>query len=353
MDEERAPRAVHPQHDLRFKIVMGHAWAVCDFLVHFTDLPFRHSLRVDHLQELPQEWIRPDMKARIADKVWLIRDEEGEPRLVLLLECQSSYDPTMSLRMAEYLTLLGENLAKNEIRRQEGLAVPILPAVYHVGPRPWPTPWYYGATAPDLPQAVILRPGLTVDIHAYAQRKPPPDSLVSCMITLELGRHQLLRNAGASAEILRFVREELRPLLERGPDLLKQDFAAYLTAGFHDVISDWKLSSYAYFSMDVWEGEMVTLSELLQRARAQGQEESRVQGQEEGRVKTLLAERTEYVSLYWDEETGQAFKTLLSQTEAASWPSLRDLHSAYQAGRNPLQLLGASDKGRGQPAQRR
>lgn len=124
MDEARAPRAVHPQHDLRFKIVMGHAWAVCDFLVHFTDLPFRHSLRVDHLQELPQEWIRPDMKARIADKVWLIRDEEGEPRLVLLLECQSSYDPTMSLRMAEYLTLLGENLAKNEIRRQDGQAVP-------------------------------------------------------------------------------------------------------------------------------------------------------------------------------------------------------------------------------------
>ena len=345
MDEERAPRAVHPQHDLRFKIVMGHAWAVCDFLVHFTDLPFRHSLRVDRLQELPQEWIRPDMKARIADKVWLIRDEEGEPRLVLLLECQSSYDPTMSLRMAEYLTLLGENLAKNEIRRQDGQAVPILPAVYHVGPRPWPTPWYYGATAPDLPQAVILRPGLTVDIHAYAQRKPSPDSLVSCMITLELERHQLLRNAGASAEILRFVREELRPLLERGPDLLKQDFATYLTVGFHDVISDRKPSSRAYFSMDVWEEEMVTLSELRQRDHAQGQEE--------GRVKTLLAERTEYVSLYWDEETGQAFKTLLSQTEAASWPSLRDLHSAQQAGRNPLQLLGASDNGRGQPAQRR
>ena len=90
---------------------------------------------------------------------------------------------------------------------------------------------------------------------------------------------------------------------------------------------------------------MVTLNERLQCARAQGQEE--------GRVETLLTERTEYVSLYWDEETGQAFKTLLSQTEAASWPSLRDLHSAYQAGHNPLQLLGASDNGRGQPAQRR
>ena len=70
-------------------------------------------------------------------------------------------------------------------------------------------------------------------------------------------------------------------------------------------------------------------------------------------METLLAERTEYVSLYWGEETGQAFKALLSQTEAASWPSLRALHSAYQAGRNPLQLLDASTNGRGQPAQRR
>ena len=93
------------------------------------------------------------------------------------------------------------------------------------------------------------------------------------------------------------------------------------------------------------EEAMVTLSELLQRGRAQSREE--------GRVETLLAERTEYVSLHWDEETGQAFKALLSQTEAASWPSLRDLHSAYQSGRNPLQLLDASTNGRGQPAQRR
>ena len=93
------------------------------------------------------------------------------------------------------------------------------------------------------------------------------------------------------------------------------------------------------------EEAMVTLNELLQRGRAYEREE--------GRVETLLAERTEYVSLYWDEETGQAFKALLSQTEAASWPSLRDLHSAHQRGHNPLQLLGASDNGRGQPAQRR
>ena len=94
-------------------------------------------------------------------------------------------------------------------------------------------------------------------------------------------------------------------------------------------------------SRDVDEEARVPLNELRQRDRAQGFRDGQ------------LAERTECVSLLWDKEIGQAFKALLSQAEATSWPSLRDLHSARQTGQSPLQLLGASDNGCGQSAQRR
>ena len=92
---------------------------------------------------------------------------------------------------------------------------------------------------------------------------------------------------------------------------------------------------------DANEETRIPLNELRQRDRAQGFREGQ------------LAERAECVSLLWNKEIGQAFKALMSQAEAASWPSLRDLHSARHTGQSPLQLLGASDKGRGQSAQRR
>ena len=74
---------------------------------------------------------------------------------------------------------------------------------------------------------------------------------------------------------------------------------------------------------------MITLAETYQRER-------RV-GEQEGRQQTL----SEYVRLFWDEATSQAFHQRLSALDAALWPSLRALHAAYQEGRDPLQLLVA------------
>ena len=84
---------------------------------------------------------------------------------------------------------------------------------------------------------------------------------------------------------------------------------------------------------------MITLAETYQRERQEG----RRIGEQEGRHKTLLSERAEYVRLFWGEETSQAFRQRLSAVDVACWPSLSDLHAAYQAGRDPLRLLGASN----------
>ena len=80
---------------------------------------------------------------------------------------------------------------------------------------------------------------------------------------------------------------------------------------------------------------MITLAETYQRERQAGEREGRRLGEQEGRQQAL----SDYVHLCWDEETSQAFRQRLSTLDAAVWPPLRALHAAYQAGRDPLQLL--------------
>ncbi len=276
---------------------------------------------------MPQEWIAtgPDLERRIADLAWLIRDRDGRPQLAVLLECQSWYDPTMSQRMARYTLLLGQALARQGLRRADGRAVPILPAVFHAGPRPWLAPWERLASPPDLPQATILQPGLTIDIHAYADDdERPPRDRVSCMIGLEQRRHRWANEDGAFARLLRYVDEALRPALQgQAPEL---DFA-----------------EPELRSLQALRHEMITLVETYQRERKAGEQEGRRLGTREERQKTLLSERAEYVRLFWGEETSQVFRQRLPAVDIAFWPSLSDLHAAYQAGRDPLQLLSSNN----------
>ena len=93
---------------------------------------------------------------------------------------------------------------------------------------------------------------------------------------------------------------------------------------------------------------MITLAETYQRERQAGEregrrlgeQEGRRTGEQEGRQQTL----SEYVRLFWDEATSQAFHQRLSALDAAHWPSLRALHAAYQEGRDPLPALGSRNE---------
>ena len=61
---------------------------------------------------------------------------------------------------------------------------------FHVGRHPWSVPWPLFDRLDGLRGAVGYRPGLTIDIHAYAYRALPPANLVSCRIQLELCRYR-------------------------------------------------------------------------------------------------------------------------------------------------------------------
>ena len=314
-------------HDAVFKRLGRHREIARDMLA-FLDPPWPEAVPLARLQGLETEWIAAGMRPRLGDRAWLLRDADGHPQLALLLECQSSYDPDMGPRIAEYLSLLWQDLAVQNVRLADGAPVPLMPVVFHVGRRPWPKPWPLFDRLDSLRGAVGYRPGLTIDIHAYAHRAPPPANLVSCMIQLELCRYRWeRRETGIGAELVRILRQELLPLLPAGPSPLKRDFAAYVFAGLKEVMDDLALTPSAFRDLDRLEQEVVTFTEILQLEK------------QEGEARGMARMLVEYVDAVWGTETGQRFRERLLALDRAAWPAMRDLLAASHAGRDPLALL--------------
>ncbi len=179
-------RALFNLFDSRVKVVFRHLPAARDLALWHLGWPRGDAPDLSRIEALPQEWIATGrtLERCPADRVWLVRDRDGHPQLAVLLECQARYAPR-SQRMARYTLLLGQALARQGLRYAGGSAAPILPAVFHAGPRPWLAPWERIASPLDQPQAAILQPGLTIDIHAYADDERTPRDRVSCTIGLE------------------------------------------------------------------------------------------------------------------------------------------------------------------------
>ncbi len=72
-------------------------------------------------------------------------------------------------------------------------------------------------------------------------------------------------------------------------------------------------------------------------------DEIKVALHQEGREEEATRKLMEFVALFWDEATGQAFEARLEKKDARVWPALRDLRAAYEEGGcDPCALLDAS-----------
>ena len=336
--------AVPPMpYDALFKLLMGHPLVVLHLIRGFLkprlDFPLREAQLHEQLHDMDKEWITSDLGHRVSDKVWLLRDPDGQPRLALLLEGQSSYAADMTVRMATYVNGLLENLERHGLRQANGAPLEIMPLVFHVGRHPWATPWHLYATSERLRGALGFRPGMTIDIHDFAHRELPPANLVSCIIAWELdclhGEGKIGR-VGQSAR--RIIQKELWPLLASSPVALRNDFARYLATRLQGAAPGVPLRPEAFVSLEVLEADMVTWDEIKVALRQEGKEEGKEEGREEGEARKLV----EFVTLYWNEAVGQAFQARLAHRDARGWPALRDLRAAYEEGRDPCALLDAS-----------
>ena len=326
-------------YDVLFKLLMGHPLVVLHLIRGFLKPQLDFPLREAQLHDMDKEWITSGLERRVSDKVWLLRDPDGQPRIALLLEGQSSYDAEMTFRMATYVNGLLENLERHGLRQANGAPLEMMPPVFHVGRHPWATPWHLYATSERLRGALGFRPGTTIDIHAFAHRALPPANLVSGIIAWELDclrREGKIGRVGQAAR--RIIQQELGPLLADSPVALRNDFARYLATRLQGKVPGIPLRPEAFVSLEVLEADMVTWDEIKVALR----QESREEGREEGREEEAARKLAEFVTLYWNEAMGQAFQALLENRDARDWPALRDLRAAYEDGRDPCALLEAS-----------
>ena len=93
------------------------------------------------LRRLPAEYVADDYRQRRGDAVWRLNAESaqgGRLHVLVLLEFQSTDDPSMALRVLEYTAMLyRELLREGSFGAGGGLLPPVLPVVLYNGDLPW------------------------------------------------------------------------------------------------------------------------------------------------------------------------------------------------------------------------
>ena len=133
-------------HDAAWKLLFSFPEMVRDLLAGFVprgwteDLDLsttRHGRSGAGLARGPGSHVSDDLRQRHQDRVWRVRFR-GRPRdAMVLLECQSTVDRTMAVRMLAYTALLHQDLLR---AAPAGALPPVLPIVLYHGRKRWSAP---------------------------------------------------------------------------------------------------------------------------------------------------------------------------------------------------------------------
>ena len=187
------------------------------------------------LRRLPAEYVADDYRQRRGDAVWRLNAESaqgGRLHVLVLLEFQSTDDPSMALRVLEYTAMLYRELLREGSFGAGGeLLPPVLPVVLYNGDLPWRS----AAQVRDL----VARTGSALSPYQPSQRHVVLDERRAAADDpqlRELTRAVLLLEQSRSAADLARVAESLSRVLsapggERdGRAELRQAFADWLAA---------------------------------------------------------------------------------------------------------------------------
>ena len=190
----------------------------------------------DSLRRLPAEYVADDYRQRRGDAVWRLNAESAQGgwlHVLVLLEFQSTDDPSMALRVLEYTAMLYRELLREGSFGAGGeLLPPVLPVVLYNGDLPWRS----AAQVRDL----VARTGSALSPYQPSQRHVVLDERRAAADDpqlRELTRAVLLLEQSRSAADLARAAESLSRVLsapgggERaGRAELRQAFADWLAA---------------------------------------------------------------------------------------------------------------------------
>jgi hypothetical protein len=126
------------EHDSGYKSLFSHPEMVEDLLRGFVREDWVRDLDFSTLEKVPGNYVTPALSTRESDIVWRLRwNGDSLLYVYLLMEFQSTVDPSMALRMMVYLGLLYQDLLKRGETSPSGKLPPVLPLVLYNGYAPW------------------------------------------------------------------------------------------------------------------------------------------------------------------------------------------------------------------------
>ena len=276
----------------------------------------------DSLRRLPAEYVADDYRQRRGDAVWRLNAESAQGgwlHVLVLLEFQSTDDPSMALRVLEYTAMLyRELLREGSFGARGGLLPPVLPVVLYNGDLPWRS----AAQVRDL----VARTGAALSPYQPSQRHVVLDERRAAADDpqlRELTRAVLrLEQSRSAADLARVAESLSRALSAPGRGELRQAFADWLAALLRRLEGD-AAPAPARVGLNLEEVKM-TLEErvaewpkpYIRQGREEGIGLGRAEGISLGREEGISQGRAEGISL--GREEGLAHERQLLRRQAAA-----------------------------------
>lgn len=210
--------------DHPYKRLFSHKEMMADLISGFLNQEFASACDFSTLKRCNGSYVTDDLREREDDLIWSIRYGDRTLIIYLLIEFQSTPDPTMPIRIMSYMALLWQDLIRTKKHSSRKPLPGIIPIVLYNGESAWDVPTDIGET--------ILMP------DAVAQFMPSVPYLL--VDELQLSIHDLVevRNLAASLfgleqsskrDDLFELGKRLNAWMRKDPDLdsLRRDFSLF------------------------------------------------------------------------------------------------------------------------------
>ena len=117
-----------------YRQMFSHPEMVIDLLSGFVEPSRSDELDFSTLERLPSDWVSPELRRYQGDLVWRVKFRDRDEYLVVVLECQSTVEPSMVLRMLNYAGLLYLDIFRSA---PKGKLPEIVLIVLYCGERLW------------------------------------------------------------------------------------------------------------------------------------------------------------------------------------------------------------------------
>jgi hypothetical protein len=280
------PRPADPHHDHSYKQLFSHREMVRDLLTGFVREEWVRQADLSSLETVKGSFVTDDFREREDDIVWRVRWGESWLYVYLLIEFQSRIDRFMAVRIANYVSLLYQDLIAQKQYTPAGRLPPVLPIVLYNGELRWGAACELAELIESVPggletyrprlRYLLLDEGAIVSDPGFA---PELRNLAAALFQLERARDE--------AAWLGLYQRLVAALDSQALDGLKRSFGRWIYKSYvlkkrpgislPDINDFNEVHAVLEERVEQWNRELIEKGRLL--GREEGREEGRLEGE--------------------------------------------------------------------------